>query len=131
MLPKSLHCLSLLRSEDRYSVITQKKLLVLDLDETLVHTTTEAIEDYDYKFEQPCCDGEAFITVYVRQRPFLNTFLECLSNHYELAIFTAGQKEVSLVDLVRRLHPQFDTKRSPDIEKALPPRLYKIQKWSC
>lgn len=69
-------------------------MLVLDLDETLVHTTTELVEEYDYKFEQPCNDDGACITVYVRLRPFLDIFLEFMAKYYEIVIFTAGQKEV-------------------------------------
>ena len=69
--------------------------MVLDLDETLVNTTTEFVEDFDYKFHQPCCDNEAFITVFVKLRPFLNIFLDFMSNYYELAIFTAAQQEVN------------------------------------
>lgn len=65
------------------------------MDETLVNTTTKFIDDYDYKFHQPCCDNEAFLTVFVKLRPFLDVFLEFMSKYYELAIFTAGQQEVA------------------------------------
>jgi TFIIF-interacting CTD phosphatase-like protein len=75
-----------------------QKLLVLDLDETLVHTTTELVEEFDFKFEQPCNDNGAFITVYVRLRPFLDIFLEFMANYYEIAIFTAAQQEVAFGD---------------------------------
>lgn len=74
---------------------------MLDLDETLVNTTTEFVEDYDYKFHQPCCDNEAFITIFVRLRPFLDIFLDFMSDYYELAIFTASQQEVVVPNEVR------------------------------
>ena len=68
---------------------------MLDLDETLVHTTTELVEDFDYKFHQPCCDNEAFLTVFVRLRPFMDIFLEFMANYYEIVVFTAAQQEVT------------------------------------
>lgn len=72
--------------------------MVLDLDETLVHTTTDLVEEYDYKFRQPCVDGEGFLTVFVRLRPFLDIFLEFMAKYYELVVFTAAQQEVQLFD---------------------------------
>ncbi|CAN6546188.1 unnamed protein product [Malus baccata var. baccata] len=63
--------------------------LVLDLDETLVHSTLEHRDDADFTFtvffnmkEHP---------VYVKRRPHLQTFLERVAEMFEVVIFTASQ----------------------------------------
>lgn len=70
---------------------------MLDLDETLVHTTTELVEEYDFKFQQPCPETGTFLTVFVRMRPFLDIFLDFMSDYFELVIFTAAQQEVASI----------------------------------
>ena len=73
----------------------KKKLLVLDLDETLLHSSTEPLECADVVYDQPCSNNETNIQVYVKLRPFLHVFLEYMSNYYDLAIFTAAHQDVS------------------------------------
>ncbi|ESW24706.1 hypothetical protein PHAVU_004G152900 [Phaseolus vulgaris] len=79
---------------------TQKKniTLVLDLDETLVHSSS-----------MPCNADFAFTvftdrekTVYVRKRPYLEKFLEKVSEMFEVVIFTASQSAYSakLLDIL-------------------------------
>ncbi|GMH30236.1 hypothetical protein Nepgr_032079 [Nepenthes gracilis] len=63
--------------------------LVLDLDETLVHSTLEHCEDADFTFTVFFDMKEH--TVYVKQRPYLQTFLERVAEMFELFVFTAGQ----------------------------------------
>ncbi|KAL5733771.1 hypothetical protein ACOSQ2_033463 [Xanthoceras sorbifolium] len=63
--------------------------LVLDLDETLVHSTTEPCENADFTF-QVFFDMKEH-TIYVRQRPFLRTFLERVVEMFEIIVFTASQ----------------------------------------
>ncbi|KAI4373119.1 hypothetical protein MLD38_011279 [Melastoma candidum] len=64
--------------------------LVLDLDETLVHSTTKPCADADFSFQIPINMEEK--TVYVRRRPFLKVFLERVSEMFEIILFTASQK---------------------------------------
>lgn len=62
--------------------------LVLDLDETLVHSSFTPIPSAD--FEIPLeMQGEVH-TVYVKKRPGVDDFLKKVSEWYEIVIFTAS-----------------------------------------
>ncbi|XP_020251972.1 CTD small phosphatase-like protein 2 isoform X2 [Asparagus officinalis] len=63
--------------------------LVLDLDETLVHSTLEYCGDADFSFQ--VFFNMKQHTVYVKRRPHLQTFLERVSHMFEVVIFTASQ----------------------------------------
>ncbi|XP_021685581.2 uncharacterized protein LOC110668568 isoform X2 [Hevea brasiliensis] len=63
--------------------------LVLDLDETLVHSTLEHCDDADFTFTVFFNLKEH--TVYVKQRPFLHKFLKRVAEMFEVVIFTASQ----------------------------------------
>ncbi|KAM0984382.1 hypothetical protein ACFX14_011940 [Malus domestica] len=63
--------------------------LVLDLDETLVHSTLEPCADADFTFAVNFNLQKH--TVYVRCRPHLRDFLDKVSNLFEIIIFTASQ----------------------------------------
>lgn len=63
--------------------------LVLDLDETLVHSTLEHCDDAHFTFTVFFNMKEH--TVYVKQRPHLHTFLEKVAEMFEVVIFTASQ----------------------------------------
>ncbi|WOL17958.1 CTD small phosphatase-like protein 2 isoform X1 [Canna indica] len=63
--------------------------LVLDLDETLVHSTLEPCEDADFTF--PVNFNLKEHTIYVRCRPYLKDFLEKVASLFETIIFTASQ----------------------------------------
>ncbi|WJX36420.1 hypothetical protein P8452_24299 [Trifolium repens] len=64
--------------------------LVLDLDETLIHSTMAKCDSADFTI-QVKLDKE--YTVYVRKRPFLHEFLERVSKMFEkIIIFTASKK---------------------------------------
>lgn len=63
--------------------------LVLDLDETLVHSSLEPCDDADFTFTVKF--NEKDHTVYVRCRPYLQDFMERVAGLFEIIIFTASQ----------------------------------------
>ncbi|KAJ4973890.1 hypothetical protein NE237_007064 [Protea cynaroides] len=63
--------------------------LVLDLDETLVHSTLEHCDVADFTFSVNFNFKEH--TVYVRCRPHLKDFMERVASLFEIIIFTASQ----------------------------------------
>ncbi|XP_072953489.1 uncharacterized protein [Typha angustifolia] len=83
--------------------------LVLDLDETLVHSTLEYCEDADFTF--PVFFNMQQHTVYVRRRPHLQVFLERVAEMFEIVIFTASQsiyaeKLLDILDPEKKLFSQ-------------------------
>ena len=77
-----------------------RQTLTLDLDETLVHCSIEQIPNPDIVF--PVSFNGASYQVYVRKRPFLDSFLQAVSKHFEIVVFTASQKVYAdkLLDLI-------------------------------
>ncbi|PWA61213.1 haloacid dehalogenase-like hydrolase (HAD) superfamily protein [Artemisia annua] len=78
------------------------KTVVLDLDETLVHSVLAnglpPPGGYDFVV-RPLLDGER-VTFYVVKRPFVDEFLEFLSvNGFEIVVFTAGIEEYAALVL--------------------------------
>ncbi|CAO2828989.1 unnamed protein product [Amaranthus hypochondriacus] len=63
--------------------------LVLDLDETLVHSSLEPCDNSDFTFTVNF--NQSNHTVYVRCRPHLQDFMERVANLFEIIIFTASQ----------------------------------------
>lgn len=63
--------------------------LVLDLDETLVHSTLEHCDDADFTF--PVYFNFREHTVYVRCRPYLQLFMDRVADMFEIIVFTASQ----------------------------------------
>ena len=88
----------LLPRQTRHS---HKKTLVLDLDETLVHSTLDGSGEHsDFVF--PVSLGTITHMVAVRKRTHLHTFLECMARHFEIVVFTASQQIYAeqLLDIV-------------------------------
>lgn len=77
----------------RYKMVLPKKskVLALDLDETLVHSTSKSSSDCDY-FVEVLVDRSSCL-YYVFKRPFVDRFLDQVSNWYHLVIYTASLKE--------------------------------------
>jgi len=67
-----------------------RKCLILDLDETLVHSSFQAIA---CSFTIPIELDGAQYGVYVLKRPFVDEFIAECSKYYELVIFTASLSE--------------------------------------
>lgn len=77
--------------------------LVLDLDETLVHSTLEPCLDADFTF--PVYFNNQVHTVHVRRRPYLEEFMERVAQLFEIIVFTASQS-VYAEQLLNILDPQ-------------------------
>ncbi|KAI8917488.1 HAD-like domain-containing protein, partial [Powellomyces hirtus] len=65
-----------------------KKCLVLDLDETLVHSSFKEVPDADYVI--PVEIEGIFHSVYVLKRPGVDDFLKRLGSQFEVVVFTAS-----------------------------------------
>nr|XP_043624254.1 uncharacterized protein LOC122595856 isoform X2 [Erigeron canadensis] len=73
----------------RESRETKSVTLVLDLDETLIHSSLQYCDDADFTF--PVFSSLKEHTVYVKKRPYLMAFLESVSEMFHIVIFTASQ----------------------------------------
>ena len=78
------------------------KTLVLDLDETLVHSSFKFVENSDITLQIEI-DSQV-CTVYVLMRPFVADFLKRMSKHFELVIFTASLSKYA-EPLMQQLDP--------------------------
>lgn len=87
----------LLPRQTRHS---KRKTLVLDLDETLVHSTLDGncVPDFTFAVHM----GTVRHTVAVRMRPFLHVFLKRVAELFEVVVFTASQQIYAeqLLDIV-------------------------------
>eukprot|EP01024_Parvocaulis_polyphysoides_P028776 TRINITY_DN2598_c0_g1_i1.p1 TRINITY_DN2598_c0_g1~~TRINITY_DN2598_c0_g1_i1.p1 ORF type:complete len:353 (+),score=45.66 TRINITY_DN2598_c0_g1_i1:262-1320(+) len=84
----------------------KKKTLVLDLDETLVHASMDLMNFYNFTVDINLNDENR--VVYVKCRPYLKQFLEAVSNHFEVVVFTASleayaDKVLDVIDAGRHL----------------------------
>ncbi|XP_050368132.1 uncharacterized protein LOC126786369 [Argentina anserina] len=78
----------------------EKKTIVLDLDETMVHSQAgPPPEKYDFVV-RPRIDGMV-MDFYVLKRPGVDEFLEKLAEKYEVVVFTAGLREYASLVLDR------------------------------
>ena len=68
----------------------QKPTLVLDLDETLVHSSPRPSPTSSFKIYVRQDSGR-IVPFYVSERPYLSTFLRTVSKMYRIVIFTASR----------------------------------------
>ncbi|GAX80610.1 hypothetical protein CEUSTIGMA_g8045.t1 [Chlamydomonas eustigma] len=66
------------------------KTLVLDLDETLVHSSLEQSSTSDFSFDVRFNNQDHVI--HVKKRPHLHLFMETVAKLFEVVVFTASQK---------------------------------------
>lgn len=77
-----------------------KKTLVLDLDETLVHSSFQPVDNPD--FVVPVDIEGKQVQVYVQKRPWLDYFMEKIGPQFETVVFTASLSKYAdpLLDLL-------------------------------
>ncbi|KAH0790811.1 NLI interacting factor-like phosphatase family protein [Histomonas meleagridis] len=77
-----------------------KKILVLDLDETLVHSSFYQLDYYDYCIPIEI-EGNSF-DLYVQKRPYVDKFLDSVMNDFTVFIFTASVPQYAnpIIDLL-------------------------------
>jgi len=71
-----------------------KKCMVIDLDETLVHSSFKPINNADFVVPVEI-DGTVH-QVYVLKRPYVDEFLQRMGELYECVLFTASLAKVGL-----------------------------------
>lgn len=76
--------------------------LVLDLDETLVHSEIIHIKNPDLSF--PLTINDQVINFYVRLRPHVKHFLKEVSKYFEVVVFTASTKDYA-TKILQHLDP--------------------------
>ena len=75
--------------------IVPQKLLILDLDETLIHATKEVKEfPHDFVYHQ----------YYVYKRPYLDDFLADISAYYQLAVWSSADDQY-VNDIIAQIKP--------------------------
>lgn len=81
------------RAKQMLHKYSQKKTLVLDLDETLVRSTTSQPIDYPYDYTFLIEINDDIHQVYVTKRPYVDYFLNQIAHLYNVVIFTAGVQQ--------------------------------------
>jgi carboxy-terminal domain RNA polymerase II polypeptide A small phosphatase len=72
------------------------KLLILDLDETLIHATEKELQfSYDFKFDK----------YYVHKRPYLEKFLIDISKHFSIGIWSSADDNY-VTEIVKSIKPE-------------------------
>jgi RNA polymerase II subunit A small phosphatase-like protein len=81
-------------------LIAPKRTVVLDLDETLVHSKMDPPPDRFDFLVRPRIDGE-IMNFYVQKRPGVEDLLAALGERFEVVVFTAGRREYASLVLDR------------------------------
>jgi RNA polymerase II subunit A small phosphatase-like protein len=81
-------------------LIAPKRTVVLDLDETLVHSKMDPPPDRFDFLVRPRIDGE-IMNFYVQKRPGVDDLLAALGERFEVVVFTAGRREYASLVLDR------------------------------
>ena len=89
---------------EKQNYLSKKKTLILDLDETLVHSAFKSFyskEDIVFNMQ---FDGKQH-TIHVLKRPYVDEFLDKMSKLYEIVIFTASISDYAN-PLLNKLDPR-------------------------
>ncbi len=76
-----------------------KGLIVLDIDETLISSNVvkedelDTIDQNKFDFNFTLDWNDITYYVFIKKRPFLDQFLEYLTQNYKIAVFTAADRE--------------------------------------
>ena len=75
---------------------------MLDLDETLVHSSPKLLQRYDWKVHVTTADNPTGCTFFVAKRPHIDSFLRAVSRWYEVVVFTASLQHYAdpVIDLL-------------------------------
>ena len=92
----------------KQNIALQRKTLILDLDETLIHSGFQKPQNYD--LEVPVSYQNNTYTIYVQKRPDFDEFMEEVIKMFDVYIFTASMPEYA-VPVVKTLMPYFPTSR--------------------
>ncbi|EKX50211.1 hypothetical protein GUITHDRAFT_135382 [Guillardia theta CCMP2712] len=84
---------------------SKKMTLILDLDETLVHSSVKPLDYYNWKIHIPASGDQRSCTFYVAVRPHTSLFLQAMSRWYEVVVFTASLQHLQhyadpVIDLI-------------------------------
>ncbi|XP_051529454.1 CTD small phosphatase-like protein 2 isoform X2 [Myxocyprinus asiaticus] len=79
---------------------TPAATLVLDLDETLVFSSLNMISDAEHTFSTRFQDHK--YKVYLILRPYVKEFLQAMTKHFEMFVYTSAKKEYAekIVDIL-------------------------------
>ena len=80
--------------------LRDRKCLVLDLDETLVHSSFKVLERADFTIPVEI-EGQ-YHNIYVIKRPGVDQFMKRVGELYEVVVFTASVSKVSTVNIYLR-----------------------------
>lgn len=96
------------KREEFFAFKRRKELvLALDLDETLIHCCNfdlQGSQGYQHAINYRSEKG-IFITAKINLRPHLHDFLEAVSSHFDIVIYTASEREYALA-IVNFIDPQ-------------------------
>src|ERR1044071_5789213 len=72
----------------------ERKLLILDLDGTLIYSDERPFKGYEYDFKLSSSWGTQ--RFYLRPRPHLDMFLRKAAEKFDLAVWTASHRDYAL-----------------------------------
>ncbi|CAD8135120.1 unnamed protein product [Paramecium octaurelia] len=106
-----------------------KKVCVLDLDETLVHSQFKPDNGYDFLID--IIVQSQLFKVFVTLRPGVENFIENLSEYYEIIMWTASLKEyadpvMNIIDPQRRALTRLYRQSCTSIQGGLTKNLHKL-----